>query len=108
MRVSIIITERPQGRRLSPDRPLGELALQGAAVHLQRPGGGRDIAFVFVEHALNVPHSRRSTERVRRREIGFGRLGVGKGGQDGFQFHRLARYCTAPSLMASTAVAMLA
>ena len=79
-------------------------------MHIQRAGGGRDIAIMLGQHPLDVLPGETGAPtwcilgRVLRR-VGLALL---KRGQDVIYPAGLARYCAAPSLMASTAVAMLA
>lgn len=41
-------------RHLMPDGLLAQFPLQGAAVHVERTRGGRDVAVVLGEHALDM------------------------------------------------------
>src|SRR3954469_10764605 len=69
---------------------LAELALQGLAMHLERACGGRDVASVLGQDALNVfPLHALDRERVVDRSRGSVAAAVMEGDLDGTRIHRL-------------------
>jgi len=72
-------------------------------MHAQGTGRRRDVAIVFAQDALNVLHS--SYPPTAARSVAFvdARPQVGSEGVENVSTSTgLAKYCTAPSLMAST------
>ena len=79
-------------------------------MHFQGTGRGRNVAVVFIEHALDM-FPFQPVDREGSSEIGtskFGSASSSKAVRMASISTGLARYWMAPSLTASTAVAMLA